>query len=716
LKWNIRDKPVFTLFVISMMLVAMFVVLPGQTSALQDDDYLFTVDSDQATITGYVGTGGDITIPSTLGGYPTVAIGTTAFYQNNNVTSAIIPDGVTILSFYAFGYCSALISVTLPDSLTDIASQVFEGCAALASISIPASTTSVHLSAFEQCTSLTEINVDPLNPVYASIGGVLYSKDMTILRICPDGKVGAIVIPNSVVTVLGHAFDGCVAITSVTIQSGTTSIKERAFGNNPSLTEFIVAEANPNYKSVSGVLYDEAQTKLITCPGGRTGSFAVPNGITSIENYAFIYCAKLTSVTLPNSVLSIGQGAFLYCTGMSSIVLGNGLTKIEDSAFVLCTSLISVSIPASVTIIENNVFDYCDNLTAIDVSAANTIYASIDGVLFNEELNGLIRCPGGRAGVLSVPNGTIVIHSKAFYYCQALTSVSIPDSVTGIWGQAFFNCSALTTVTMGDGVIGIGDNAFQFCSALSSITLGDNLQDIGSYAFVYCTSLSSITLPESLMDIRMEAFGMATALTSITIPANVTSIDGYAFYGCSNLTAINFNGMTAPTAVGLDWVEGTAEGIEGHAYAASDFPSPGNFFYGLKMGVVLTTVPGAPTGLTASFDDGQITLQWTAPAHIGLGPVSGYNLYRATSDDGPFELISTTTDLGYNDTNLSEGKTYWYKVAAVNTEGEGALSSEAPATTDSGPLGDSTMLVVLAVIALVIVIGVALLLFIRRKK
>jgi hypothetical protein len=716
LKWNIRDKPAFTLFVISMMLVAMFVVLPGQASALQDGDYLYTVDGDQATITKYIGTGGDITIPLTLGGYPTVAIGSTAFYNNDNVTSVIISNGVTLISFYAFGYCSALTSVTLPDSLTEIASQVFEGCVALTSIWIPAATTNVHWTAFSQCTSLTEIEVSYLNPIYASYDGLVYSKDWEILRTCPGGKSGPIVVPNITTTILGHAFDGCVAITSVTIQSGTTDIREMAFGNNPSLTEFIVAEANPNYKSTSGVLYNKAQTKLIACPGGRTGSFAVPNGVTSIENYAFFYCAKLTSVTLSNSVLSIGQGAFSYCTGMSSIVLGNGLTKIEDSAFVLCTSLISVSIPASVTTIENNVFDYCDNLTTIEVSAANTHYASTDGVLYNEELTVLIRCPGGRYGTFSVPNGTTDIRPNAFYYCQALTSVIIPDSVTTIWGQAFFNCSALTTVTIGDGVIGIGDSAFQFCGALSSINLGKNLQDIGSYAFVYCTSLSSITLPESLMDIRLEAFGMATALTSITIPDNVTSIGGYAFYGCSNLTAINFNGMTAPTAVGPDWVEGTAEGIEGHAYAASDFPSPGNFFYGLKMGAVLTTVPGAPTSLTASFDDSQITLHWAAPAHIGLGPISGYNLYRATSDDGPFELIATTTDLGYNDTNLSEGKTYWYKVVAVNTEGEGALSSEAFAATDSGPLGDSTMLIVLAVIAVALVISVALFLFVRRKK
>ena len=310
MKGNIRSNPAFTLLIISMMLVAMFVVLPGQASALQDGDYLYTVDSDQATITNYIGTGGDITIPSTLGGYPTVAIGSTAFYNNDNVTSVIIPNGVTLIKFYAFGYCSALTSVTLPDSLTEIASQAFEGCVALTSISIPAATTSVHWAAFSQCTSLTEIEVNFLNPTYASYEGLVYSKDWKILRMCPGGKSGPIVVPNMTTTILGHAFDGCVAITSVTIQSGTTDIKERAFGNNPSLTEFIVAEANPNYKSVLRVLYDEAQAKLIACPGGKTGSFTVPNGVISIENYAFIYCAKLTSVTLSNSVQTIGQGAF----------------------------------------------------------------------------------------------------------------------------------------------------------------------------------------------------------------------------------------------------------------------------------------------------------------------------------------------------------------------------------------------------------------------
>ena len=337
------------------------------------------------------------------------------------------------------------------------------------------------------------------------------------------------------------------------------------------------------------------------------------------------------------------------------------------------------------TTIEGDVFDHCANLTAIDVAAANTHYASRDGVLYNEELTVLVRCPGGKAGGFSVPNGTTGIQPKAFYYCQALTSVDIPDSVTTIWDQAFYNCSALTTVTMGDGVIGIGDSAFQFCGALSSITFGNGLLGIGSYAFVYCTSLSSITLPESLTGIGMEAFGLATALTSITIPANVTNIGSYAFNGCSNLTAINFQGMTAPTSVGVEWVEGTAEGIEGHAYAASDLPSPGNYFYGLRMGAVLTTVPGAPTGLSATLVDDQIVLQWVPPAHSGIGPISGYNLYRATSADGPFELVGTMDGNAYNDTNLTEGQTYWYTVAAVNSAGESALSSSVSVETDSGP-------------------------------
>jgi len=80
-----------------------------------------------------------------------------------------------------------------------------------------------------------------------------------------------------------------------------------------------VDPANSVYSSLGGVLFDKAQTTLIEFPEGRGGSYAIPNSVTSIGDYAFYDCTSLTSVTIPSSVTSIGSHAFYICTNLTSV-------------------------------------------------------------------------------------------------------------------------------------------------------------------------------------------------------------------------------------------------------------------------------------------------------------------------------------------------------------------------------------------------------------
>ncbi len=97
-----------------LLLGAFFVVTAGVVSAAQDGDYIYTVNNGNATIIGYTGAGGAITIPSTLGGYPMVAIGNSAFNSANGhlVTSVTIPSGLTSIGRNAFSNCASLTSIT----------------------------------------------------------------------------------------------------------------------------------------------------------------------------------------------------------------------------------------------------------------------------------------------------------------------------------------------------------------------------------------------------------------------------------------------------------------------------------------------------------------------------------------------------------------------------------------------------------------------------
>ncbi|MCX6873760.1 MAG: leucine-rich repeat domain-containing protein, partial [Verrucomicrobia bacterium] len=201
----------------------------------------------------------------------------------------------------------------------------------------------------------------------------------------PTTEVGAVAIPAEIdgkpVTSIGNpAFFSCGWLTSVTIPASVISIWDWAFDGCSGLTSIIVEGGNPSYSSLGGVLFNQSATRLIQCPEGLTGSYAIPASVTSIGDYAFSGCSGLTSVTIPASVTSIGDGAFDGCSGLTVL-----------------------TIPASVTSIGDGAFAGCRGLTSISVDDANPSYRSLDGVLFNKSVTRLIRYPGGLTGVYTIP-------------------------------------------------------------------------------------------------------------------------------------------------------------------------------------------------------------------------------------------------------------------------------------------------------------------------
>ena len=155
--------------------------------------------------------------------------------------------------------------------------------------------------------------------------------------------------------------------------------------------------------------------------------FVVPDGVTSIGDYAFDgkECRGLMSVTIPNSVTNIGIQAFAWCSGLKSVTIPDGVTSIGNRAFEYCSSLTSVTIPDAVRSIGQSAFYGCSGLTSVTIG-----------------------------------NGVTSIGGYAFYSCRGLTSVTIPNSVTNIGFDAFYSCTNLTSVTMKGDAPSVGGDAF----------------------------------------------------------------------------------------------------------------------------------------------------------------------------------------------------------------------------------------------------------------
>ncbi len=87
------------------------------------------------------------------------------------------------------------------------------------------------------------------------------------------------------------------------------------------------------------------------------------------------------------------------------------------------------------------------------------------------------------------------------------------------------------------------------------------------------------------------------------------------------------------------------------------------------------TPPAAPTGLTATAGNAQVTLAWSAS-----GGATSYHVKRSTTNGSGYTQVSAPTMTGYLDTGLTNGTIYYYVVSALNVAGESANSSQASAT------------------------------------
>ncbi|MBN2788218.1 MAG: leucine-rich repeat protein [Paludibacteraceae bacterium] len=459
-----------------------------------------------------------IVLPQSL-----VSIGMDAFSGCNALTEMKIPASVAVIGKLAFSGCTGNISVddankdfsskqsvlynkaqttliqcslsktgdySIPSTVNTIEPSAFAGCSFISSVNIPASVTTIGMKAFYYYSGL--IVVEPTNPNYSSIDGVLFNKVQTTLIQCPISKSGSYLIPSTVTTVGNFAFSGYSALMSVTIPTSVTSIGSNAFSN------------------CSGLM-----------------SISIPSSVVSIGTAAFSGCNSLTTLDLPSNATSIGNNAFEGCNSITSIKIPPTVTSIGSNAFRGCSSLTTIVIPPSVTSIGRDAFADCKGLTSVVIP--NSV-VSIGMSAFK-------GCSS--LASISIPTSVISIGVSAFEGCSSLTTFTIPNSITAIGTATFAHCTGLTSINIPTSVTSIGVSAFESCSGLTSINIPLSVTIIGREAFKECISLASVVLSSNLTTIGVSAFSGCRGLMTIAIPASVNEIGSRVFYECSGLISVD---------------------------------------------------------------------------------------------------------------------------------------------------------------------------------
>lgn len=190
-------------------------------------------------------------------------------------TSIFYPQRTAIESFDEFQHFTGV---------TEILSHTFRGCKALTSITLPNTLLEVRSTAFRDCSSLLSVT-----------------------------------LPNKVESIGSNIFYDCSSLESLYIPASVKSTGSNLFRGCNKL-HIVVDANNQNFSSLDGSFFNKSQTTLIEYTKADVQSeYTVPNGVTTLGDYAFYYRSNMTSITLPSTLSKIGSNTFAYCTKLSTL-------------------------------------------------------------------------------------------------------------------------------------------------------------------------------------------------------------------------------------------------------------------------------------------------------------------------------------------------------------------------------------------------------------
>lgn len=291
---------------VQVMLSLLFLFVSADVAMAQEESPESDFVMNGNTLELYVGEGGDVVIPSEIGGktvekieelaflmapittlvvpgsveriegwafydcnqltsvtleYGVETVGEVAFYYCESLVELNLPESITELEDEAFAYCTSLVEVELPSSLKTMGYGLFHACSSLESIVIPNSVTSLGDWAFYNCSNLKEV---VLSEKISKIDAGTFAKCVSLAEIY---------LPSSVRTVSDMAFLGCSHLKQVFFGATTTNIGDFVFADTDSIIS--LEEVEEEIPSFSVVLWAYA--------GSKVADYAAENGQLFLE-------------------------------------------------------------------------------------------------------------------------------------------------------------------------------------------------------------------------------------------------------------------------------------------------------------------------------------------------------------------------------------------------------------------------------------------------
>lgn len=379
--------------------------------------YEYKEENGGITITGYTGTETNVVIPSTIAGKPVKKLGTYCFsFADTEITSVVIPEGVTYIDNYAFNGLETLTSVKLPSTLktiyhnafrmtgiteieipegtTYIGKEAFNNCKNLKSVSLPSTMQSILTNAFSRCDSLEEITL-PDNITYLASSSFGSSSSKVDNIYANAGSTTAKTLEKNNITYIAIAYPQSITLSDSNLElisgkDATLTVTEATGNPEPTNTDVEWTSSDENVATV-----DENGNIKAVGEGTATITATCVSKNVDEKNYASASCTVKVLGIEKNFTYSTNEDNEIviegYINGNGVIarhivpeeIDGKAVTAIADNAFVDNNRISNLVLPDTIESVGENAFGdfkiYAKNntTTAETLKNADIEYLSI---------------------------------------------------------------------------------------------------------------------------------------------------------------------------------------------------------------------------------------------------------------------------------------------------------------------------------------------------
>ena len=308
-----------------------------------------------------------------------------------------------------------------------------------------------------------------------------------------------------------------------------------------------------------------------------------------------------------------------------------------------------------------------------------------------------------------IQNGVTTIGDSAFSGLYLVTDVTIPDGVETIGMRAFENCTTLGTIVIPASVAVIDNYTFTWCNELDTVTFLGNAPVIAPYAFWFTSTTARYPASDSTWtsiigddyhgDITWVAFkdtpdaprvSVANVASSGKIKLSWKKVTGATKYEVYRATSRTGSYSRITTTISTTIINTRAEAGKTYYYyilAVADNGKKSD-----KSNIVSRTcdLPQPEVSVSNVASSGKIRISWKK-----IDGAAKYEVYRATSKNGTYTLLKTTTSTSLTNTTVTAGNTYYYKVKAIASK-SAANSAESEIVSRTCDLAQPTVSIALS--------------------